>query len=273
MGTMPRAAAPPLPPTTPSDYSHRWHVGNHGDVWKHVAWCAVLDALRPTAVLDTHAGEGGYTLGPTGEWTAGVGRLWSASGAGADPSVRRYLDALAALGTARLSYPGSPQLALHLLGPDARWRGFELQADAARVLQGKLADARAEVVVGDGYGATGGEELALIDPPYVERDEWSRAPDALLAHRGPGLLWYPIKSWSRPNVLLQRLRDGGIGWTALDLVVTPLELKRPQLAGSGVVLTGAARAVVGALCAAASALGPALATHDGRWSLRVTAQQ
>ncbi|HMV68306.1 MAG TPA: 23S rRNA (adenine(2030)-N(6))-methyltransferase RlmJ, partial [Myxococcota bacterium] len=74
------------------DYSHRFHVGNHGDVWKHVAWCAVLDALRPRAVLDTHAGEGAYTLGPTGEWTAGVGRVWAAPELAGDPCVGRYLE-------------------------------------------------------------------------------------------------------------------------------------------------------------------------------------
>lgn len=254
----------------PLDYSHRFHVGNHGDVWKHVAWCAVLAALRPRVVLDTHAGEGFYALGPTGEWTAGVGRLWAAGPSG-DACVRRYLDALERAG-GRRSYPGSPRLALDALPPEGRWRGVELQADAAAALQRQLVDPRVELVVGDGYAATGGEELALIDPPYVARDEWSRAPDALLAHRGPAVLWYPIKSWSRPNVLLQRLRDGhAAAWVALDLVVTPLELKRPQLAGSGVVLVGAARAVVGELCAAAATLGPLLATHDGRWSLRVTA--
>ena len=64
----------------PPDYGHRFHAGNVGDVWKHTALLAVLDALdtgtAPAHYLDTHAGEGVYPLGPTGEWTEGIGRLW-----------------------------------------------------------------------------------------------------------------------------------------------------------------------------------------------------
>ncbi|MFZ4739261.1 MAG: 23S rRNA (adenine(2030)-N(6))-methyltransferase RlmJ, partial [Bradymonadia bacterium] len=61
-------------------YSHRFHAGNHADVFKHLALVALLEAstragAAPVTYLETHAGEGRYTLGPTGEWTEGIGKL------------------------------------------------------------------------------------------------------------------------------------------------------------------------------------------------------
>ena len=50
-------------------YSHRFHAGNVGDVWKHCVLSALLDALvaRSDALYayETHAGCGRYLLGPT----------------------------------------------------------------------------------------------------------------------------------------------------------------------------------------------------------------
>ena len=46
------------------------------------------------------------------------------------------------------------------------------------------------------------------------------APDATL------LLWYPIKSWSRPHVMQRALREAGVPGTTLDLITLPLEEKR-----------------------------------------------
>src|ERR1043166_6046971 len=65
-----------------ADYSHRYHAGNVGDVWKHCALVEILRriaaASRSVAYVESHAGEGRYALGPTGEWTEGIGRLWAA---------------------------------------------------------------------------------------------------------------------------------------------------------------------------------------------------
>jgi 23S rRNA (adenine2030-N6)-methyltransferase len=262
----------------PLDYSHRFHVANHGDVWKHTALIHLLDALRPSWFLDTHAGEGSYELGPTGEWTAGAGKIWADPPA--DPLVQAWIRRAApAPPPSRRRYPGSPALAAAAIGAE-RLHLFELQADAAGALRQNVGPA-AQITIGDGFLAAlpPGAGLVHIDPPFVTREDWTRAPDvaaalhaASRAAEAPSvvMLWYPIKSWSRPNLLLQRLRDRRAPFVALDLVVTPLELKRPQLAGSGIALLGAPEASIGALCAAASALGPRLATHDGRWQLRVS---
>src|SRR5690242_21431097 len=77
------------------DYSHRYHAGNVGDVWKH---CALVEILRrvagaseSVAYVESHAGEGRYALGPTGEWMEGVARLWGAPEAELHDAVRRYV--------------------------------------------------------------------------------------------------------------------------------------------------------------------------------------
>src|SRR5689334_6150867 len=87
-------------PESAPDYSHRFHAGNVGDVWKH---CALIEVLRRAAsghgrvaYVESHAGEGGYALGPTGEWTEGIGRLWRRDG-DAD-AVGRYLGLVHRLG-------------------------------------------------------------------------------------------------------------------------------------------------------------------------------
>src|SRR4051812_14397815 len=68
--SMPLVSSPPsrYGPDGAADYSHRFHAGNVGDVWKH---CVLLEILRHagdgtarTVYVESHAGEGGYALGP-----------------------------------------------------------------------------------------------------------------------------------------------------------------------------------------------------------------
>ena len=77
---MPASRSRYVPDAAP-DYSHRFHAGNVGDVWKHLVLVEVLSRVagRPGRIVycESHAGEGGYMLGPTGEWSEGIGRLWA----------------------------------------------------------------------------------------------------------------------------------------------------------------------------------------------------
>jgi 23S rRNA (adenine2030-N6)-methyltransferase len=118
------------------------------------------------------------------------------------------------------------------------------------------------------------EVFALVDPPYSSKPEWLAVPDAVLAavRARPDvflMLWYPVKSLTRPNAMLERLRSGGLHATTLELVTTPLDLKKKRLNGSGVVLVNPPRGLVESAAAAAPTLGAACATHEGRWSMRV----
>jgi 23S rRNA (adenine2030-N6)-methyltransferase len=246
-----------------SDYSHRYHAGNH-------------------------AGEGHYRLGSTGEWTEGIGRL-DAAGPTSRAALAGLIDALARAGAATRipnrggEYPGSPRLMRGTLRPGDTLVAFERDPVAASALARALGPSgAASARTGDGFAGlaalatqpAGDRRLFVhVDPPYTDKAEWSQVVDALAAlvaarADAGALLWYPIKSLTRPNVLHAALRARGIGAAVVELHVTPQEIKRNALHGSGVVLVGVARSVVEQITALAAALGPVLATHDGRWWTR-----
>ncbi len=284
-------------PDGPSDYSHRFHAGNVGDVWKH---CVLLEVLRsvaaaggPVAYVESHAGEGGYALGPTGEWTEGIGKLWSPDGPSLDehdPAVARYVGLCRELGGATAwpeRYPGSPALAHAVLPGDATLALWERDPGACERLGTALAGhAGVHVRCGDGLVALpavvaeaeagGAAVVALVDPPFTQKPDWIAVPDAVIAaadasRRATILLWYPLKSLTRPNAMIARFKAAGVAATLAELVTTPLEHQRQRLNGSGVVLVRPPDRAVAAIAAAAAVLGPRCATRAGVWSLRVVA--
>src|SRR5258707_1228873 len=71
--------------------------------------------------------------------------------------------------------------------------------------------------------------------------DWLGVPDALAraaaqTKRACFLLWYPVKSLTRPNAMFARLADAGVPGTIVELVTTPLDQQRNRLNGSGVLL-------------------------------------
>lgn len=255
-------------------YEHRFHVGNVGDVWKHIALLAWLDVLTrdpaPLTLLDTHAGAGRYTLGHTGEWTAGVGRV-----RGEHPAIRRYREAAPA--EAGKSYPGSPLILASRRRPQDRLEAWEADPGAHASLARALGDGAR---LGDGWAAARalparGRALIHVDPPFVSREDWEASADLVrfIAKDRPEaalVLWYPIKSLTRPNALHAAVRD--VPTLALDLIVTPLDKKRNALNGSGLLVVRPPPLALSALLGAAPEVGASLATHEGWWQLRVTGQ-
>lgn len=288
----------PSPPSRyrtegPADYSHRFHAGNVGDVWKH---CVLVEVLRraapddaPVTYVESHAGEGGYVLGPTGEWTEGVGRLWSDDGVkSGDDAVARYraLCRRVGAGDARPErYPGSPALAAAVLGTSARLRLSERDPAAAEALRAALgSDSRVATVCEDGLAAlptavreaeaSGGTVVALVDPPFTQKPDWVAVPDAVIAAAQAStsatlLLWYPVKSLTRPNAMIARLKAAGVAGTVAELITTPLEHQRQRLNGSGMILVRPPAGVLESIAAAAPVLGARCATRPGTWSLRM----
>jgi 23S rRNA (adenine2030-N6)-methyltransferase len=276
---------------TSTDYLHGYHAGNVGDVWKHCALVSLIAALRraegPRCYLETHAGVGRYLLGSTGEWTEGIGKLARLEDPSLPAAVVGYREQVRRLGFGAggqgAIYPGSPELALGLLGAEDRAIFHELAEPARLALSENLAgEARATVYGEDGLGAlparlaeaaTAPIRVVLIDPPYTDRGEWTLVPDALReAYRvDPAAhlcLWYPVKSLTRPEAMLRRIRAAGVPATALELITTPLELKRNRLNGSGVLLVNPPPGVLAEVAAAAPVLGAICATHEGRWFTR-----
>jgi len=264
-------------------YAHKFHAGNVGDVLKHTVLLTVLDTVSsPRAYAETHAGAGRYRVGPVGEWTEGVGRLLAAR-EGLPPVVERLLSLARVEGKTTL-LPGSPLVALSALGADDRAIVVERDTETARLLSDSLRhDARVFVRADDGVRwldeglpglATDRPVVALVDPPFVEKREWTDVPRALVsAHRRRdrlvSLLWYPVKSHTRPNALLALLENEGVPGFAVELVTAPLAVKKNRLAGSGLVVLGADRALAEPLGALMGALGPRLALHDGFFSSRI----
>jgi len=287
-----RSKRPPDADTRPPDYSHRFHAGNVGDVWKHCVLTAVLERVATAPgvrYLDTHAGEGSTALGPTGEWSEGIGKLWSGAidEAGLRP-VSRYLEVCRALvpsGEVPRRYPGSPAIARALLGPDARLSLWEREPPAYERLAIEVADdPRCTATRADGLSALSDaalaaeresrEVVALLDPAYLTKSEWLQVPNALAdavarTSHARFLLWYPVKSLTRPNAMIARLEAAGVGATVAELVTTPLELQRNRLNGSGVLLVRPPDGALPAIAAAAAVLGPACATQRQAWSVRI----
>jgi 23S rRNA (adenine2030-N6)-methyltransferase len=280
-------------PESEPDYSHRFHAGNIGDVWKH---CVLVEVLRRAAAsarhvtfIDTHAGEASYRLGPTGEWSEGVGRLWTDDSlVTGDDAVARYLALCRRLGSgvARPElYPGSPALARAVLGADAQLALWERDSTTAESLRANLrGDAHARIEEADGLsvlaGAVGAAESAedevivLIDPPWTQKSDWTVVPDALArafaaSSHASFLLWYPVKSLTRPNAMFARLAAAGVPATIAELITTPLEHQRQRLNGSGVLLVRPPGGLTATIAAAAPVIGERCATRAGTWSFRM----
>jgi 23S rRNA (adenine2030-N6)-methyltransferase len=264
------------------DYAHARHAGNVGDVFKHVALTAVLEELLkdplPLRYVESHAGDGMFPLGSNGEWSAGIQLLWELKG---QDAAGRFVELVRGFSgpdaTRPGKYPGSPVIAQKLLRAQDSLLLHELEPQAAGVLRRTLAaDARAEVRETDGLAAlpaalpTGPEARAfvLVDPPYTQKGEWADTAAAVIEARKGGAMvavWYPIKALTRPRALLSALVAGGLHGTLVELISTPLRLKREKLNGSGMLLLGVPDAAVSALCAVLPRLGPLVATH-GEWS-------
>jgi 23S rRNA (adenine2030-N6)-methyltransferase len=281
-------------PDAAPDYSHRFHAGNVGDVWKHLVLVAVLEracaAGGRVTYVESHAGEGDYALGPTGEWTEGIGRLWADSAVDGDGALARYVArcrALAGGGARPERYPGSPRLARAVLGPEADLVLTERDPAACARLRAALgASPATRIACADGLAvlpdavrdaeARGDAVVALVDPPFTQKPDWLVIPDAVIAAavastRARLLLWYPVKSLTRPNAMIARLKAAGVSATVAELITTPLEHQRQRLNGSGLVVIRPPAGSIAAIAAAAPELGARCATRAGVWSLRLAA--
>jgi 23S rRNA (adenine2030-N6)-methyltransferase len=261
------------------NYRHAFHAGNFADLHKHAILLAMLSALRgeseALAVIDTHAGAGGYDLSGemarrSGEAQAGIFRLKAASDT---PAVfAPLLDAVAHMngGKAGDLYPGSPLLAARALRKTDRYAGCELRPDDAALLRQTLAPyANAQALEADGFqtatslAGKGGRAFVVIDPPFERPDDYdrivattravlTRAPDAALA------IWLPIKDLETFDAFLR-----GMETVTDQLLVAELRL-RPltdpmKMNGCAMVMIGAPASVDGA----AAEAGDWIASHLG----------
>lgn len=243
------------------NYRHAYHAGNFADVVKHAALALMIERLKaknaPFCVIDTHAGLGRYDLSSTeaqktGEFRDGVLRLLERDPRSLPAELGPYLAVVRAMnrgGVAIRWYPGSPRLALDLMGPQDRLMLLELHPADAQTLAGLFAgDARVSVHNADGYMGLKAflppkqrRGLVLVDPPFERKDEFARLARGLRhAHRrwatGQYLLWYPIKAREPVAAFHDELAASGIGRILIAELLLRPATDPERLNGCGLVL-------------------------------------
>lgn len=188
------------------------HFGEIGDVWKHLVLGDLLQRTRPARYWETHAGSGTYVLDRSWEREYGVFTLLREAPRAPAIEASRYVWLVRTLppgGDGEPRYPGSPRLAMEVLGDGSTYVLCDLDAGSvadltrsARELD--LADlVRAERV--DGIAAIRSEAerltsgtvvgtFVLIDP-FDEAERTADGMDSLdlfgwLAARG-----FPVALW------------------------------------------------------------------------------
>ena len=238
-------------------YRHAFHAGNHADVLKHLVLVALLDYYnrkdKPWWYVDTHAGAGCYALdseqaGKTGEFAAGIGRLWEQETV--PEAVRGYLDAVAQFTPhGRLTfYPGSPAIAMTCLREQDRMRLFELHPADAQLLDKTFARDTDRVVMrkADGFSALRSllppptrRVVVLIDPPYEVKEDYKRVVNVLgdamqRFPTGTYMVWYPLLARPEARQLPERLAELGAGsWLDVRFLQ-----RKPTLDGVGMFGSG-----------------------------------
>jgi 23S rRNA (adenine2030-N6)-methyltransferase len=245
------------------NYRHAFHAGGFADVVKHIVLVRILTWLqdKPGAfrVIDTHAGAGVYDLTGeeaqrTGEWLTGIARVMQARFSETVlPLVTPYLDIVRAFNPpAQLkAYPGSPLIARALLRPQDRLTACEVEPKARKhLIAAQRRDTQARVVDLDGWTALPAfvppkerRGLVLIDPPYEDKDEFTRLADGFTEAfskwpTGSYLLWYPAKSRRATDALARHVAEVAASGATPGKCLRLEFSAAPQAADSALVSAG-----------------------------------
>jgi 23S rRNA (adenine2030-N6)-methyltransferase len=282
------------------NYRHAFHAGNFADVLKHAVLALCLTHLtrkdKPLRYIDTHAGIGRYDLTSdearrSPEWQGGVARVMDAARpAAVEAALAPWLAAVRAANpdSTLTAYPGSPDVAAHILRPQDRMHLCELhEADCRTLDQRYIRDARVKAECRDGYKALSAllpprerRGLVMIDPPFEQRDEMvamARAARAALERwpTGTYIFWRPLKDlWS-----VERFDSGLAQWLLFEQDFEPEKVLRAdlwvrdltaegKLAGAGIVVVNPPHTLEGDLLALLPWLSETLAQCEGAgWRL------
>jgi 23S rRNA (adenine2030-N6)-methyltransferase len=280
--------SPPVLEST-MNYRHAFHAGNHADVLKHLLLCRLLSLLgrkeAAYAYLDSHAGVGLYDLSGdqanrTGEWCAGIGRLWQAS----DPPapLHEYLRLIRMLnpdGVLRY-YPGSPELARRQSREQDRlYLNEKHPQDGPLLKQNMAGDRRVAVHLGEGWQVPRAllpsrekRALLLIDPPFEQADELQRCVTALneaitRMRQSIVVVWYPIKAEGQLRRFYRDMQHSAAPkLLRVELLVHPAD-EAQRLNGSGVLISNPPWGLEDELRELLPWLAEQLAQSRGGWRL------
>jgi len=242
------------------NYRHAYHAGNHADVLKHALLARAVEKLaakdKPFAVLDAHAGVGAYDLhglaaSKTGESLGGIGQMSAAFEPEVEAILAPYRAAVAAVnpGGGERFYPGSPDLALHLLRGGDRLVANELHPEEAATLALNFHGERrltittmdAMAVVKQQLPFKERRGLVLIDPPYEVKDETDKVRRMFVEavrrfETGCVMIWYPVTTEEFVDGFVAALQGTGIG----NMLCAELRVKHTHessgLSGSGMII-------------------------------------
>lgn len=236
-------------------YLHGFHAGNFADVLKHLVLSQTIVYLKqkdkPLCVIDTHAGRGLYLLNSVEaqknrEYLTGIGRLWGHTGM-PDP-VAGFLKLIEQFNlSGQLNqYPGSPQIAAHLLGSQDRLICFELHPKEFSALNQVMKnDKRAKVKFSDGLVDAIGlippnerRGMVLIDPSYELKTDYQTVIDSVTSMYkrftgGCYQLWYPVVDRKKNRLFERNLIRSGIK----NIQLYELSI-RPDNEGFGMTASG-----------------------------------
>jgi 23S rRNA (adenine2030-N6)-methyltransferase len=192
------------------------HYAKIGDVWKHLPLAGVLAIERPGRYWESHAGSSSYPLTRSPERDYGVFLFLERAGSSSalKGSAYRRLLYLRERGRTSPTYPGSPLIAMELLGDTAEFVFCDLDgqslatiAEDARALG--VPTGRVRLVQGDGVSTLDGELAGLAD------DEAS----ATFLHVDPYRPLEPGRGGETPLDLFARTAEQGVGcmlWYGFD---------------------------------------------------------
>jgi 23S rRNA (adenine2030-N6)-methyltransferase len=171
-----------------------------------------------------------------------------------EPLVRPYLDCVGSFGKAAggAIYPGSPAIAQKLLRQQDRMIFCELYPPAFESLKHHIGrDKRAKLLALDGYTGLNAcippkerRGLVLIDPPFEEKNEFTRLSAAIAAAyrkwpTGIYMAWYPVKDMRACASFAKELVQNGMKrLLRIELQIAALKLDE-GLARTGLLIANA----------------------------------
>ncbi|MBV8886497.1 MAG: 23S rRNA (adenine(2030)-N(6))-methyltransferase RlmJ [Chroococcidiopsidaceae cyanobacterium CP_BM_RX_35] len=194
------------------------HFATIGDIWKHLPLAEILAIERPSRVWESHAGSAHYPL--TYSWKREYGAYYFLKNAEEAPQLAQskynaLLQHLASTKDDKALFPGSPRLAMSLLGDWARYLYCDLDRESLETIKVcarelGVASELVETVCGEGIAVlyehllildvnNASSVLALLDPfhPFERNERGYNSIDLFrdLTIKGvKAALWYGFDS-------------------------------------------------------------------------------
>jgi 23S rRNA (adenine2030-N6)-methyltransferase len=238
-------------------YRHSFHAGNPADILKHLVLAQVLEYMtrkeKGFDYIDTHSGAGFFELSgddaqKTQEYLDGIAKLWDYRGDNA--LITDYVALIKSFNEQALAfYPGSPKIAEHYLRRQDKGWFFELHPKDLQLLQNNMAGKKSLKVRGeDGFKGLLGlvppasrRACVLMDPPYEIKTDYQQAANMIIkAHKrfssGTYMIWYPVVSRARIDLLEQTLQDSGVRNIQLFELATEQDTEQHGMTASGMIV-------------------------------------